>query len=387
MYRHLISFLILACLVFPYSGLAHTPSSSYLFIKNMESNTNNEADDIRLQWDIGLRDLEYVLGLDTNIDRKITWQEVKEKQTEILAYAFSNLDIQRNNKSCQLVNTKDMQINTHADGSYVTLHFQPQCVTKKGAFTVNYSLLFSVDPNHRGIILDQRHPPHHQNDKQASNTHIASPDNHQINLDHHKGSLQNLITFVQQGIWHIWIGLDHILFIITLMLPAVLLYRNKRWIGVTGFKPALISLFKVVTAFTVAHSITLSLATVEMVTLPSHWVESAIALSVILVAVNNITPVFTHARWSIAFLFGLIHGFGFASVLSDLNLNDGSLLLSLLGFNLGVEIGQVLILVLLFPAAYLLRKTAFYKVTILKGGSITISMLASFWLIQRLTLA
>ena len=385
MYRQLIRFLILAWLAFPFYGFAHTPSSSYLFINNAENSVENKANDILLQWDIALRDLEYVLGLDKNIDHKITWHEVKEKQTEIVAYAFSNLDIQRNNQSCQLVNIKDIQINTHTDGSYVTLHIQPRCVAKKGVLTVNYSLLFSDDPNHRGIILDQRHPPHNRNNKQASNTHIASPDHHQVNLDHHKGSLQNLITFIQQGIWHIWIGLDHILFIVTLMLPAVLLYRNKQWTGVTDFKPALISLFKVVTAFTVAHSITLSLATLEIMTLPSRWVESAIALSVILVAINNVKPVFTHARWSIAFLFGLIHGFGFASVLNDLNLNEGSLLLSLLGFNIGVEIGQGLILLLLFPAAYLLRKTVFYKVTILKGGSIIISVLASFWLIQRLT--
>lgn len=384
MYRQLISFLILAWLAFPFSGFAHTPSSSYLFINDTENNVENEANDVLLQWDIALRDLEYILGLDTNIDHKITWREVKEKQTEIIAYAFSNLEVQRNNILCQLVNIKDIQINTHTDGSYLTLHIQPQCAAKTGLFTVNYSLLFAVDPNHRGIILDQRHQSRDQHNKSASNAYIASPDNHHINLAHHKGSLHNLITFVQQGIWHIWIGLDHILFIVTLMLPAVLLYRNKQWTEVTDVKPALISLFKVVTAFTVAHSITLSLATLEIMTLPSHWVESAIALSVVLVAINNIKPVFTHARWSIAFLFGLIHGFGFASVLNDLNLNDSSLLLSLLGFNVGVEIGQALILLLLFPAAYLLRKTAFYKACILKGGSILISVLASFWLIQRL---
>lgn len=391
MFKRLIIFLIHVLLAFPLSGFAHTPSSSYLFVSNEKSlgaslgnslggSQKSHSDNIQLQWDIALRDLEHVLGLDTNIDHQITWREVQEKQTEIIAYAYSNLDVQRNDKSCHLSKIKDMQINRHSDGNYVTLHIQPQCEASKGTFTISYSLLFLEDPNHRGIILDQRY----QQDETTSNSFIASPENRRINLDQNKSLLQNLITFVQQGIWHIWIGLDHILFIITLMLPAVLLYKNKQWTEVTDFKPALISLFKVVTAFTVAHSITLSLATLEVVTLPSRWVESAIALSVVLVAINNLKPVFTHARWSIAFLFGLVHGFGFASVLSDLSLNDDLLILSLLGFNLGVEIGQSLILLLLFPAAYLLRKTVFYKTFILKGGSITISVLASFWLIQRL---
>ena len=391
MFKQLIIFFIPVLLSFPLSGFAHTPSSSYLLVSNEKSlgaslgNSLGESqkkhpDNIRLQWDIAVRDLEHVLGLDTNIDHQITWREVQEKQTEIIAYAFSNLDIKRNDTSCHLSKIKDLQINGHSDGNYVTLHIQPQCEANKGAFTISYSLLFSADPDHRGIILDQRY----QQGETTSNSFIASPENRRINLDQNKNLLQNLITFVQQGIWHIWIGLDHVLFIVTLMLPAVLLYRNKQWTEVADFKPALFSLFKVVTAFTVAHSITLSLATVEIITLPSRWVESAIALSVVLVAINNLKPVFTHARWSIAFLFGLIHGFGFASVLSDLNLNDGSLLLSLLGFNIGVEIGQGLILLLFFPAAYLLRKTLFYKAYILKGGSITISVLASFWLIQRM---
>lgn len=364
MFKSLFLFLLLAWSV---TAQAHTPSSSFLFI-------DEENQVLQLRWDIAIRDLEYVIGLDSNQDKSVTWQELKNKRQAITAYAFSHLKLQRNEEVCRLEDV-NLQVVDHTDGNYAVLSIKPECNAEEGALLINYSLLFEADANHRGIILDQR--------KQGTDSYIASPDNQTITLSENKSGLRNFSTFMGQGIWHILIGFDHILFVITLMLPAVLLYRNRKWTAVDSFKPAAMSLLKVVTAFTLAHSITLSLATLEIISLSSRWVESAIALSVILVAINNIKPIFTHARWSMAFLFGLIHGFGFASVLSDLNLGDGSLLLSLLGFNVGVEIGQGLILLLLFPLAYSVRKTQMYRAVILKYGSIFISVIATFWLVQR----
>lgn len=363
-YKSLFLLVLLMCFV---SVKAHTPSSSYLFI-------NEKNDAVQLRWDIAIRDLDHVIGLDANQDKSITWQELKNKRLKITAYAFSHLKIQQGKEFCRLEDV-NLQIVNHSDGNYAVLNIQPKCQMKEGLLIISYSLLFDVDANHRGIIIDQR--------QQESISYIASPEDDVINLSENINNLSNVGTYVKQGIWHILIGFDHILFIITLMLPAVLLYRNKKWNGVGSFKPAMMSLFKVVTAFTIAHSITLTLATLEIISFPSRWVESAIALSVILVAINNIKPMFTHARWGMAFMFGLIHGLGFASVLSDLNLGNGSLILSLLGFNVGVEIGQGLILLLLFPIAYLLRNTKLYKVGILKGVSILITIIASLWFFQR----
>lgn len=360
--------LFLMLFILPVTVSAHTPSSSLLFI--------DEQDGVlQLRWDIALVDLEYVVGLDINQDQKISWQELKDKQQEITAYAYSNLQLQRANKPCRL-DTKALQVVKHTDGSYAVLQIEPVCQAKEGLLTANYSLLFDEDANHRGIILDQR--------QAGTGSYIASPDNSSFKLSDSKSGFSNFFTFVLQGVWHILIGFDHILFVITLMLPAVLLFTGKQWVAVDEFRPAIMSLLKVVTAFTLAHSITLSLATLEIVSPPSHWVEPAIALSVILAAINNIKPLFMHARWSMAFVFGLIHGFGFASVLSDLNLDNGSLLLSLFGFNVGVETGQGLILLLLFPLAFHVRKTTLYRALILPGGSLVISLVASFWLVQRI---
>ena len=133
-----------------------------------------------------------------------------------------------------------------------------------------------------------------------------------------------------------------------------------------------------------AHSITLSLATLGLVTLPSRWVEAAIALSVVLAALNNVWPVVHRGRWVVAFCFGLIHGFGFASVLQDLGLPREALALALVGFNVGVELGQLAIVAVFLPLAFAVRRTAFYQKGVLVGGSLLIALVAGIWLAERL---
>ena len=151
-----------------------------------------------------------------------------------------------------------------------------------------------------------------------------------------------------------------------------------------SFRAALIDVLKIVTAFTVAHSITLSLATLGFVSLPSRLVEASIAASVVLAALNNVWPLFHGRRWMVAFCFGLIHGFGFASVLVDLGLPQGTLALALVGFNLGVEAGQLTIVAAFLPLAYAVRRSWFYRRLVMIGGSLAIAVLAAVWLCERL---
>ena len=156
-----------------------------------------------------------------------------------------------------------------------------------------------------------------------------------------------------------------------------------RWQPVSNRRGAAIEVFKVVTAFTLAHSVTLSLAALGVVTLPSRLVESVIAASVVLAALNNLRGTIERRRWVLAFVFGLIHGFGFASVLADLGLPQGALVLALVGFNVGVELGQLAIVAAFLPLAFSLRGTRFYRVGVLTGGSILVALIASWWFIQR----
>jgi hypothetical protein len=188
---------------------------------------------------------------------------------------------------------------------------------------------------------------------------------------------------VHEGVWHIWLGFDHILFLVSLLLPAVLVRRGGAWQSAAKFRDAFRDVARIVTAFTLAHSITLTLAALSIVSLPSRWVESAIALSVVLAALNNVFPTVQRGRWIAAFAFGLLHGFGFAGALADLGLPTGSLALSLAGFNIGVELGQLAIVAAFLPAAFALRSTWAYRRVVLAGGSTAIVAIAGAWLVER----
>jgi hypothetical protein len=165
-------------------------------------------------------------------------------------------------------------------------------------------------------------------------------------------------------------------------MPAVLRREGGHWRAV-GLAEACAGTLKVVTAFTVAHSITLSLAALGMVALPARLVESAIAASVAIAALNNAYPIFRDRSWLVGFAFGLLHGFGFASVLADLSLPSSSLSVALLGFNVGVESGQLVIVAAFLPLAYLLRRSWMYQRFTLIAASAAIALLAAVWFVER----
>ncbi len=194
---------------------------------------------------------------------------------------------------------------------------------------------------------------------------------------------QQFMDYWREGVWHIWMGIDHLVFLITLLLPVVLRREGLQWRPVATLRPALMNVLGIVTAFTFAHSVTLIISTMGWVTLPSRWVEAAIAATVVLVALNNLFPFVPVRRGAIALCLGLIHGFGFASVLGDLGLPGDALVLALVGFNIGVEAGQLAILAAFVPIAFALRSSWFYHHAVLMAGSVAIAVVASVWLLER----
>jgi hypothetical protein len=354
---------------------AHKPSDSYLVL-------GVEGASVRGQWDIALRDLEFALGLDGDGNGEITWGELKVKRKEVEAYALSRLKVFSNEKSCALAAT-DFLVDDHSDGAYAVLRFAADCgaiggrtATAPATLEIEYRLFFDLDPTHRGLLRFERGG--------AVQTGVLSPERPKLSLAAGEGSrLAQFFDYLREGVWHIWIGFDHILFILSLLLPSVFILVNREWQPAPRFADAFWEVFKVVTAFTIAHSITLSLAALSVISLPSRLVESTIALSVVLAALNNLRPVVTQRRWAVAFTFGLIHGFGFASVLTDLGLPQNALLLALVGFNLGVEAGQLAIVGAFLPLAYALRRSAFYRRVLFVGGSALIVLVAAVWLIER----
>lgn len=365
MRRLLFLFVGLLCL---HSAHAHKPSDSYLSLA-IEGNTVNG------QWDIALRDMDFALGLDSNGDAAITWGEVRAKQPEIAAYAMSRLQLSAAGKACPATVTEHL-IDDHTDGAYAVLRFKAECPASLEILQARYALFFDIDPQHKGLLRLQF--------QGSSSTGIFSPDKaiQQFVLSR-PSKMRQFLDYGREGVWHIWVGFDHILFLLALLLPAVVVRQANKWQAVNAFKPAFWSVLKIVTAFTLAHSITLTLATLGVVSLPSRLVESTIAASVVVAALNNIFPLFRERRWVMAFVFGLVHGFGFASVLTDLGLPQDALVLALVGFNLGVEAGQLTIVAAFLPIAFALRHTLLYRRLVLFGGSIVIAILAAVWLIER----
>jgi HupE / UreJ protein len=354
-------------------AIAHKASDSYLVL-------NVKGQEVSGQWDIALRDIDFAIGLDANGDGDITWGEVQARHGDIATWALGRLTLQRGG-DCT-IKVAEHLVDTHTDGTYAVLRLIGTCPSNSQSLALSYRLLFDIDALHRGLLrLDLDGIAH---------TALLAPDTGVLNIM--AGETSRLAQFGQylvEGVWHIWIGFDHILFLLALLLPAVLisvvLINNERhWTGVATFRKALTEVLWVVTAFTIAHSITLTLAALQIISLPSRWVESAIAASVVLAAVNNLFPVVERKRWLVAFTFGLIHGFGFASVLTELGLPKDALVLSLLGFNLGVEVGQLAIVAVFLPVAYVLRNTALYRKGVFVGGSILTMLVALVWLAERM---
>jgi hypothetical protein len=377
--------LVLLCLL-PLLGLtgvqtaaAHKPSDAYLTLR-VEGST------VQGQWDIALRDLDHAIGLDADGDGELTWGELRARHADISAYALARLslaaaadaggaDPAAAAQPCAL-QAGEQLVDGHTDGAYTVLRFSALCPQPPRELQVSYRLFADLDPQHRGLLrLDAGG---------LSRSAIFSPEaaSQRFALDS-LSPWSQFAAYFTEGVWHIWIGFDHILFLVSLLLPAVLLWTGRRWEPTERFRDAFIDVAKIVTSFTLAHSITLSLAALGWVALPSRWVESAIAASVVLAALNNLWPLVQGRRWVVAFVFGLIHGFGFASVLADLGLPQGSLVLALVGFNVGVEAGQMAIVAALLPLTFLLRRTRTYRWGVFTAGSVAIAVLAAVWLVER----
>ena len=359
---------VMISLLFSLPAWAHKPSDSYLSL----SVQNNH---IEGQWDIALRDLADAIGLDSDGNGQLTWGEVRNKHDEIGTYALSRLALSTDQQACT-TQVLEQLIDHHTDGAYSVLRFRSNCDAPIERLAVDYRLLFDVDAQHKGLL---RLTQGGQTSTAIFSRELPTQEFSITERSRWTESMQ----FIHEGTWHIWMGFDHVLFLLALLLPSVLIRVEGRWQAAGDFASVCWNVVSIVTAFTMAHSLTLSLATLDIIQLPSRLVESTIAASVVLAGLGNLYPTMMSRRWMIAFGFGLIHGFGFAAVLTDLGLPHDSLLLSLVSFNIGVEIGQLAIVAAFLPLAYLIRHSWSYPRLILTGGSLAVIVIALVWFTER----
>lgn len=196
-------------------------------------------------------------------------------------------------------------------------------------------------------------------------------------------SFKSFTNMLKLGSQHIAEGTDHLLFLLVLLLPIPLLVNNKKWTSTRSVRQSVVHIFKVVTAFTIGHSITLLFGALDWIFLPSKLIEVLIAVSILVSAIHAIKPIFPNKETYIALGFGLIHGLAFANTLENLNLDITKMLLSILGFNIGIEIMQLAVIVAVIPWLILLSRTSFYSVFRV-GGAILAGIAAIGWIIERL---
>lgn len=348
---------------------AHKPSDAYLTLVV-------DGSDVEVRWDIALRDANLPLRLDRDGDGAITWGELESQRGALAVYARSRLALSRGATPCDLQALPGLAVADHSDGAYAVLRMRARCAGS-GALHLRYDLFFDLDAQHRGVVRVDA--------AGRVSTFTVAADRRELDLPA-EGGPSPLWRMVRDGVVHIFQGIDHILFLVALLLPSVLRRDGGRWVPVPGLRPALLDVLRIVTAFTIAHSITLSLAALGVVTLPARLVESAIAASVVVAAVDNLRPTLDRDRWAAAFLLGLMHGFGFSATLTDMDLPRSALVPSLFGFNLGVEVGQVAIVLAFVPAAFALRRRPLYQRGVLTFGSAVIAAVALVWLFQRAVL-
>lgn len=362
---------------------AHEPDHSYVYLRIYK-------DAIGGRFEMTAKDMNRAIG--SNLAIELDASEVEKILPQIQAYLKSHATFSANGKTYTIKFT-DMTVLDLEEAKvddFARINFDLEGVTTvPEKLDISYNALFDNTPKHRGVLVVE----YNWKAGIVNNAMIANlfePSKSSVTLDLSDANLwKGFVALVKLGVWHIWIGLDHILFIVALILPGVV--RRKKpeaeflhdpWIPVEAFKPAFFYILKIITFFTIAHSITLALASLKIVNLNIRMVESIIAISIALAAYHNIRPIFKGREWVMAFGFGLFHGFGFASVLGDKGLGGDYMLLSLFGFNVGVELGQVLIICMIFPILYLIRKSFIYPY-IIKYGSMVLIFISIYWFIER----
>lgn len=377
-WRHTCRYLTLLLIAMTCTILqAHESSTAYLHLEPISAE-NTESPTYDAQYELSLRDLALLIDIDSNQDREVSWAEVKSQAPLIEQLIKAQLVLntgdatKTGSQACEVTHFSPLAINTRSGFNYLYTDFTLGCTAPLSE--LNYQILSGIDANHRLILTqaDSKLP-----------LQVVAVGKTPLGTSADAGLLSTALNFLKSGIHHLLIGWDHLLFLFVLLIPAVYIRNEKQLVAVAKPKAALIEVFWIATSFTLAHSITLTLAALEIVSIPARFIESLIALSVAFAAFNNLVPMLRVRAIYLAFVFGLIHGFGFANVLVDLPLATSARVLALLSFNVGIELGQLVFIALIFPIALLLRRTRFYKLAIFYLGSLISVAIALWWFFER----
>ncbi|MGD1855941.1 MAG: HupE/UreJ family protein [Leptolyngbyaceae cyanobacterium] len=379
-----VVFAALACLLCIFStslvpgAVAHGLGQSYIYFQVGE-------DSISTRVELPIKELNDVLELGFSGDEKVRSEDIEPHLEGIKTYVNKHLSLDCAPDACRQ-EFRDYGFLNTTFAQFLLLNYDlsgfqelPQSID------VAYDVILEQLPQHTNMLLIEENWRTGTFQNESEPLIIFTKPGQTQTLDLTAGGLwQGFSAIVRLGVLHIISGVDHVLFLVALLLPSALRRQeNALWQPVGKFSTALTYLIKIATAFTLAHSITLCLAAFQIVQVPSRLVESAVAASIGLAALDIFYPIFRGRSWIIIFLFGLFHGFGFADVLTNLGLTSQHAALSLFGFNLGIEVGQLVIIAVIFPVLYFLRKQRFYPSIAMKTGALLLGVISLYWFIER----
>jgi hypothetical protein len=337
-----------------------------------------EARTVHITLSIGNRDLYEAVGADK--DRAVTQAEVERARARLLDYVAARIHVRNGDADCLPVGARDLGFAEKWDGFFAVPRIDYVCKRTAAAVTVRYDLFFDLDPMHQGLVrvVLPGQPERQQVLRGAAR---------ELHLDRPVSLAAHLRDYTRLGMEHIFTGYDHLAFLCGLLLVATGADYHRRRAQLSeagrGLRGGLRYILGVVTAFTVAHSVTLIAAGLGWVRLPARFVESAIALSIAWVAIENLAVREPRHRWLLTFGFGLVHGFGFASVLREIGLPPSGVVPSLLSFNVGVELGQLCVVAALAPLLLWLVPRHRLDATVRTVGSSVLVVLSTLWLCER----
>ena len=387
-YIGFLAFFLLTFVSIPTLTQAHAYSASYTTIK-----ITAEKTDFQFSIDT-LSIIEQIDGIDKNENNELDKSEITEENHHLEELVHDHLSLDLNNRQQEPTLDK-MILEKKEDKNFLTFHLTYPAFASGETLSFNDGLYVNdPDTNYVNLISFEFAGTTGQailqgkertwtillteaQEEQSQDGQTAKPDENQVQPDknqeqteavpHAETTTSSWFSFLKLGMLHILTGYDHLLFLFALLLRK---QTFKQYAAI-------------ITSFTIAHSITISLAVLGVITLPSRFVEAVIAFSIVYVALENIFRKEIRHRWGLTFLFGLIHGLGFANILREMNIPKGDLALALVNFNIGIEVVQLALVLLVLPLlSYMFKLKS--SGLIIKAGSIIVAALGAFWLIERI---
>lgn len=369
--------------VAPTAASAHTGDQSYLYLDVGEEGLGGRVE-------LPVADIERYLGFDLVTGGDELEAGLAAAETTLQQYAAEHVAIGADGATWNITfdGIEALSENPNEpERNYVLLPFVVEhdfAGSVPREFEVTFDPFFDENPDRDALLLIGNDWQSGVFDNAEEVLVAFSPGDRDQTVSLDDGAwYKNVVASSKLGIDHIKTGPDHILFVLVLLLPSVLTFSSAGWQPTASFGAALWRILKIATMFTLAHTITFTLAGLDILPLPpSKFVESVIAISIALAALHNLRPLVANKEWAIAFGFGLFHGMGFASLVETLEVSRTTQVLSLLGRNIGIEIGQVAVILLTFPALFMLSRTRLYS-KVFFFGSILLALVSVGWMIER----